>query len=65
MRFSQSQRRLRLRWEERGGPAFAPPRGAGFGTQLIRSAFGFELGGTADLAFEPEGARFEATFPLS
>jgi two-component sensor histidine kinase/PAS domain-containing protein len=58
-------RRLRLRWEERGGPALTPPQGAGFGTQLIRSAFGFELGGTADLAFEPEGARLEATFPLS
>ena len=28
-------------------------------------AFGFELDGTADLDFEPEGLRLEATFPLS
>jgi two-component sensor histidine kinase len=41
------------------------PQGTGFGTQLIRRAFGFELDGTADLAFEPEGLCLEATFPLS
>ena len=58
-------RRVRLRWEERGGPPVTPPQAAGFGTELIRRAFGFELGGTADLAFEPGGVRLEATFPLS
>jgi hypothetical protein len=37
----------------------------GFGTELIRRAFGFELDGMADLAFEPEGLRLEATLALS
>jgi two-component sensor histidine kinase len=58
-------KRLRLRWEERGGPPVTPAQKTGFGTELIRRAFGFELEGTADLAFEPEGVRLEATFPLS
>jgi two-component sensor histidine kinase/PAS domain-containing protein len=58
-------RQVRLRWEERGGPPATAPLETGFGTELIRRAFGFELGGTADLAFEPEGVRLEATFPVS
>jgi two-component sensor histidine kinase len=58
-------RHLRLRWEERGGPPVTSPQQAGFGTELIRRAFGFELGGTADLAFEPKGVRLEARFPLA
>ena len=58
-------RPLRLLWQERGGPPVTTPPGTSFGTELIRRAFGFELGGTADLAFEREGLRFEATFPLS
>ena len=62
---SDEGRRVRLRWEERGGPPVNAPQEVGFGTQLIRRAFGFELDGTADLAFEPEGLRLEATFPLS
>jgi two-component sensor histidine kinase/PAS domain-containing protein len=57
--------RLRLRWEERGGPPVKPPQKTGFGTELTRRAFEFELGGTANLTFEPEGVRLEATFPLS
>jgi two-component system, chemotaxis family, CheB/CheR fusion protein len=43
-------RRLRLLWEEQGGPAVTPPQERGFGTQLIERTFGFELGGVADLA---------------
>ena len=54
---------IRLRWEERGGPPVAPPQEAGFGTQLIRRAFDYELDGTADLSFASEGFRLEATFP--
>ena len=61
----EGRRRLRLLVEERGGPPVTAPSEAGFGTQLIRRAFGFELGGTADLAFEREGVRLDATIPLS
>jgi hypothetical protein len=34
----------------------------GFGTQLIQRAFEFELDGTTELTFEPEGLRLEASF---
>jgi two-component sensor histidine kinase len=54
---------IRLRWEERGGPPVAPPQEMGFGTQLIRRTFDYELDGTAELSFGPEGFRLEATFP--
>src|SRR5919206_2539326 len=37
-------RRVRLRWEERGGPPVAPPAARGFGTLLIERA-ARELGG--------------------
>jgi two-component sensor histidine kinase len=56
---------VHLWWQELGGPPVSAPQSTGFGTQLIRRAFGFELDGTADLAFEPEGIRLEASFPLS
>jgi PAS domain S-box-containing protein len=58
-------RHLRLLWQERHGPPVAAPQKTGFGTELTRRAFEFELGGTADLAFEPEGVRLEASFPVS
>jgi two-component sensor histidine kinase len=56
---------LRLLWQERHGPPVTPPQDLGFGTKLIERAFGFELDGTADLAFEPDGVRFSATLPLA
>jgi CheY-like chemotaxis protein len=34
----------------------------GFGTQLIQRALEFELDGTTELTFEPEGLRLEASF---
>jgi len=62
---ADDRRIVRLRWEERGGPPVTPPKAEGFGTELIQRAFGFELDGTADLAFEPQGLRLEATLALS
>jgi PAS domain S-box-containing protein len=54
-------RRLRLRWEERGGPRVEPPAVRGFGTRLIQHAAAGELGGPAELAFAPEGLEAEIT----
>jgi two-component sensor histidine kinase len=62
---AEQGKHIRLRWEERGGPPVTPPQETGFGTQLIRRAFDYELNGTADLSFGPEGVRLEATFPAS
>jgi two-component sensor histidine kinase/PAS domain-containing protein len=57
-------RLLRVHWEERGGPPVTAPKETGFGTRLIERAFAFELDGTADLTFDPEGLRLEATILL-
>ena len=58
-------RRLRLLWEERGGPAVEPPAEKGFGTRLIERACTYELEGEVELDYPPEGLRCEMVFPLA
>lgn len=55
---------VRLRWQERGGPAPAPRPIEGFGRIVLERACSYELGGSARLRFEPAGVRYELTFPL-
>jgi two-component sensor histidine kinase len=47
--------RLRLVWSEEGGPPVEVPTRRGFGTRLIERSLAHELGGRADLRFEPKG----------
>ncbi len=47
--------RLRLWWEERGGPPARSPREDGFGTTLIKGAIEYQLDGTVESRYEPEG----------
>jgi PAS domain S-box-containing protein len=61
---AEGVRRLRLRWEERGGPPVAPPVARGFGTRLVEHAAASELGGPAELTFAPEGLAAEITVRL-
>jgi two-component system, chemotaxis family, CheB/CheR fusion protein len=58
-------RRLRLRWEERGGPEIGELRQTGFGTRLIERACTYELEGEVELDYAPEGLRCELVFPLA
>lgn len=60
-----SGRCVRLRWRERHGPAIAPPGEKGFGMQLIERACTYDLEGTMELAYAPEGLSFEVVFPLT
>lgn len=46
---------LLLDWRETGGPRVAETTDTGFGTTLIRRAAALQLGGSADLVFEPTG----------
>jgi two-component sensor histidine kinase len=59
-----SDRRLRLKWEERHGPRVKQPKEKGFGLQLIERAASFELEGAAELHFAPGGLTCEVVFPL-
>ena len=58
-------RRLRLRWEERGGPAVEPPTEKGFGMRLIERACTYELEGEMELDYAPAGLRCEVVVPLA
>ena len=57
-------RRVRLRWEERGGPPVAPPAARGFGTELIEHVATDELGARPELTFAPGGLGAEITVLL-
>jgi two-component system, chemotaxis family, CheB/CheR fusion protein len=46
--------RVKLVWQENGGPMVSPPRQKGFGSHLIERAFGGQLG-SAQLVFSPQG----------
>jgi two-component system CheB/CheR fusion protein len=49
------EKRFRLRWEERAGPAVSPPARRGFGSRLIERSLGQDLNGEVALEFAPEG----------
>jgi PAS domain S-box-containing protein len=56
---------LRLRWVEMGGPPVATPLRKGFGSRLIHASIVGELGGSADMAFEPGGLVVQLEAPLA
>jgi PAS domain S-box-containing protein len=55
---------LRIDWTEQGGPSVAVPKQSGFGSKLIEGSIAAELGGSARLAFMPEGLRCEILIPI-
>jgi len=55
---------LRIDWAEQGGPSVAAPTQRGFGSKLIEGSVAAELGGSARLAFAPEGLRCEILIPI-
>ncbi|WP_407519558.1 HWE histidine kinase domain-containing protein [Methylobacterium oryzisoli] len=57
--------RLRLRWEELGGPAVTPPTRTGFGSRMIERALASEIAGTAAIAYRRQGIVFTAEAPLA
>ncbi len=49
---------FQLVWQEAGGPVVQEPQRRGFGSQLITAILPRELGGSAALAYPPEGVRW-------
>jgi two-component sensor histidine kinase len=60
-----AERRLRLCWEEEGGPVVNPPTRRGFGSRLIVRSFAMEVGGQATLKFHPAGVRCMVDAPIA
>lgn len=57
-------RQVRLRWVESGGPPVSEPLKTGFGTQLIKSAIPYSLGGMVEQRFATDGLETEIVIPL-
>lgn len=57
------QRRLRLRWQESGGPPASPPTRTGFGQTVVRDMFTRALHADVTLDFVTEGFRWTADVP--
>jgi two-component sensor histidine kinase len=57
--------RMRLRWQESGGPPVRPPSQKGFGSGLIEGALAQELDGEVHLDYEPAGVGCQIILPLS
>jgi two-component sensor histidine kinase len=47
--------RLKLRWQETGGPQVSPPERRGFGLRLIERGLSHELSAQVRLRFPPQG----------
>jgi two-component sensor histidine kinase len=58
-----SSESLAIEWQEIDGPRVRTPTQYGYGTSIIREVIPFELGGTVELSFAPEGARCQLEIP--
>lgn len=56
---------LRLDWTERGGPKAQPPSREGFGLSFLKRSIAYELHGTTELAFKPDGLRCRIEVPMT
>ena len=56
--------RMRLRWQESGGPPVKPPDRKGFGSRLIEHGLAQDLDGEVHLRYEPAGLVCQITMPV-
>jgi PAS domain S-box-containing protein len=56
--------RMRLRWQESGGPPVTPPGRKGFGSRLIEGGLARELDGEVGLDYEPTGVVCRIIMPV-
>ena len=54
---------LFLRWQESHGPPVTPPKQKGFGSNLITTVTGLQLGGDVEIDWAPEGIVVTASLP--
>lgn len=54
---------LAIDWQESDGPPVAQPTRQGFGTTIIRRSIPYELGGKAEVRYEPQGLRAHFCIP--
>ena len=54
--------RVTLVWQELYGPSVQEPSTSGFGSKMIKRAFGADAAASVDLRFMPEGVVCEISF---
>jgi two-component sensor histidine kinase len=57
--------RLKIEWNEVGGPAVASPTRQGYGSSVINDLLTYEFGGRVDLVYAPEGFRCTIELPAN
>jgi two-component sensor histidine kinase/PAS domain-containing protein len=63
--FCEEASKLKLVWQERGGPKVTPPERSGFGRAMIETVVGQALAGDVRLSFPPKGVRCVIVIPLA
>ncbi len=63
--YDTPRRGLQLRWAELGGPPASPPAHLGFGTKLMTSIVGYNLDGSQEQYFGPDGFSIDLFIPLA
>jgi PAS domain S-box-containing protein len=61
--FCEEASKLKLIWQEKGGPPVAPPERSGFGRAMIENVVSRALEGDVMLSFPPKGVRCEIVIP--
>jgi len=61
--FCEEASKLKLIWQERGGPTVTPPERSGFGRAMIENVVGKALEGDVNLSFPPKGVRCVIVIP--
>ena len=61
----KSDRPLTFIWKETGSPAPVTGGEAGFGTEFLTQALGYEIKAATTLDFQPDGLRCTISFPLT
>jgi PAS domain S-box-containing protein len=61
--FCEEASKLKLVWQERGGPEVTPPERSGFGRAMIETVVGQALEGDVSLSFPPKGVRCVIVIP--
>jgi light-regulated signal transduction histidine kinase (bacteriophytochrome) len=54
---------LILTWEESGGPPVSGPKRKGFGTTIVNRSVPYDLGGKAEIHYDPKGVRARFCIP--
>lgn len=63
VKWSHSASKLKLTWQEMGGPPVAAPTRHGFGRSLIEKAIPYEFDGAVEIKFDPAGVRLDMELP--